>query len=213
LSQGAIRRYAKSYDEIYQTKWEKDTGTECCGDLMLAKALGDAHVEFYASWPLLQSEQPSTLDYTRKHWCAPAVSWHHIDGNDLTRQWDIEKKWTTANGWKKPYLYRDAYHDSVEPHIETQKVGWDLNAKRRRAARRVTRKKIKIRNQNRLTGISSPRNTLMRRTALSAARMSASKLRTVYNGGTRPKEMESVISARWLGWVGRLVMTSGRVGG
>jgi hypothetical protein len=125
LSQGAIRRYAKSYDEIYQTKWEKDTGTECCGDLMLAKALGDAHVEFYASWPLLQSEQPSTLDYTRKHWCAPAVSWHHIDGNDLTRQWDIEKKWTTANGWKKPYLYRDAYHDSVEPHIETQKVGWD----------------------------------------------------------------------------------------
>ncbi|KAG9187177.1 hypothetical protein G6011_05048 [Alternaria panax] len=125
LSQGALRRYSKSYDELYQTKWEKDTSTECCGDLMLAKALGDAHVEFYASWPLLQSEQPSTLDYTRKHWCAPAVSWHHIGGDDLTRQWDIEKKWTTANGWKKPYLYRDAYHDSVEPHIEKQKAGWD----------------------------------------------------------------------------------------
>jgi hypothetical protein len=125
LSQGALRRYSKSYDELYQTKWEKNTATECCGDLMLAKALGDAHVEFYAAWPLLQSEQPSTLDYTRKHWCAPAVSWHHIAGDQLTRQWDIEKKWTSANGWKKPYLYRDAYHDSVEPHIEAQKVGWD----------------------------------------------------------------------------------------
>ncbi|KAL1801209.1 hypothetical protein ACET3X_001551 [Alternaria dauci] len=125
LSQGALRRYAKSYDELYQTKWEKDTSTECCGDLMLAKALADAHVEFYASWPLLQSEQPTTLDYTRKHWCAPAVSWHHIGGNDLTKQWDIEKKWTAANGWKKPYLYRDAYHESVEPHIEAQKAGWD----------------------------------------------------------------------------------------
>jgi hypothetical protein len=125
LSQGALRRYSKSYDELYTTRWEPDTGEQCCGDLMLAKALGDAHVEFYASWPLLQSEQPSSLDYTRKHWCAPAVSWHHIGGDQLTRQWDIEKKWTTAHGWKKPYLYRDAYHDSVEPHIEAQKVGWD----------------------------------------------------------------------------------------
>jgi len=125
MSQGALRRYSKSYDELYTTKWEPDNGEQCCGDLMLAKALGDAHVEFYASWPLLQSEQPSTLDYTRKHWCAPAVSWNHLGGDQLTRQWDIEKKWTTANGWKKPYLYRDAYHDSVEPHIETLKVGWD----------------------------------------------------------------------------------------
>lgn len=125
MSQGALRRYSKSYDELYTTKWEPDNGKQCCGDLMLAKALGDAHVEFYASWPLLQSEQPSTLDYTRKHWCAPAVSWNHLGGDQLTRQWDIEKKWTAANGWKKPYLYRDAYHDSVEPHIETQKVGWD----------------------------------------------------------------------------------------
>jgi hypothetical protein len=125
LSQGALRRYSKSYDELYQAKWEKATSTECCGDLMLAKALGDAHVEFYASWPLLQSEQPSTLDYTKKHWCVPAVSWHHIAGDQLTRQWDIEKKWTNQNGWKKPYLYRDAYRDSVEPHIEAQKAGWD----------------------------------------------------------------------------------------
>jgi hypothetical protein len=125
LSQGALRRYSKSYDELYKTRWEADTGMQCCGDLMLAKALGDAHVEFYASWPLLQSEQPSTLDYTRKHWCAPAVSWHHIGGDQLTTQWDLEKKWTNANGWKKPYLYRDAYHDSVEQHIEAQKVGWD----------------------------------------------------------------------------------------
>jgi hypothetical protein len=94
LSQGAMRRYTKSYDEVYASKWEKQVGEECCGDLMLAKAFAEAHVELYASWPLLQSERPSTLDYTKKHWCVPAVSWHHLNGEHLTAQWEIEKNWT-----------------------------------------------------------------------------------------------------------------------
>ncbi|RMZ68419.1 glycosyltransferase family 31 [Pyrenophora seminiperda CCB06] len=125
LSQGALRRFAKSYDELYSTKWEKNVGEECCGDLMLAKALGDAHVEFYASWPLLQGERPSTLDYTKKHWCVPAVSWHHINGDQLARQWQIERNWTSTHGWDTPYLYRDAFHHSVQPHIEARKDNWD----------------------------------------------------------------------------------------
>jgi len=125
LSQGALRRFAKSYDELYATRWEKNVGDECCGDLMLAKALGDAHVEFYASWPLLQAERPDTLDYTKRHWCVPAVSWHHINGDQLTKQWEIEKNWTSAHGWETPYLFRDAFRDSVQPHIEARKDNWD----------------------------------------------------------------------------------------
>ena len=125
LSQGALRRYSKSYDELYTTKWEERVGKECCGDLLLAIALNDAHVEFYSSWPLLQGEQPHTLDYTRKHWCVPAVSWHHVTGDDLTGMWDLEKNWTHTHGWEKPYLYRDAFHEFVEPHMEAQKTEWD----------------------------------------------------------------------------------------
>jgi hypothetical protein len=125
LSQGAMRRYTKSYDEVYASKWEKQVGEECCGDLMLAIAFAEAHVELYASWPLLQSERPSTLDYTKKHWCVPAVSWHHLNGEHLTAQWEIEKNWTKTHGWNKPYLYRDAFHDYFEPHLEAQKAEWD----------------------------------------------------------------------------------------
>jgi len=125
LSQAALRRFSKSYDELYATKWEKNVGEECCGDLMLAKALGDAHVEFYASWPLLQGERPETLDYTKRQWCAPAVSWHQINGDQLAQQWEIEKSWVSAHGWETPYLFRDAFHDSVQPHIEARKDNWD----------------------------------------------------------------------------------------
>lgn len=125
ISQGALRRFVKSYDELYTLKWEAQVGKECCGDLLLSMAMNDAHVEFYSSWPLLQGEQPSTLDFSQKHWCAPAVSWHHINGDDLTAMWELEKNWTRTFGWKKPYMFRDAFAEHVRPHIEDKKVDWD----------------------------------------------------------------------------------------
>lgn len=125
LSQGALRLYAKTYEELYSLRWEEIVGNECCGDLVLAMALSDSHVEFYPSWPLLQGEHPSTLDYTQKHWCVPAVTWHHVTGDELSTMWDLEKTWTRTNGWEKPYLFRDAFQEFVEPFMEAQKPDWD----------------------------------------------------------------------------------------
>ncbi|KAF2825232.1 hypothetical protein CC86DRAFT_370973 [Ophiobolus disseminans] len=125
LSQGALRRFVKSYDELYTSRWEEQVGKGCCGDLALARALGDAHVEFYSSWPLMQSEQPSTLDYTEKHWCAPAISWHHTSASMLESIWTVQTNWTAKHGWDKPYLYRDAFDSFVTPHLEAKKADWD----------------------------------------------------------------------------------------
>ena len=125
LSQGAMRRYAKWYEERWATEWEKRVGKECCGDMVLATALADAHVELYTSWPLVQGEQPNSLDYTPKQWCAPAVSWHHMGNDALKRSWDIQKKWTDKHGWEKPYLHQNAFEEYVQPHLVTQKENWD----------------------------------------------------------------------------------------
>lgn len=125
ISQGALRRFAKSYDELYTSKWEPATEKECCGDLMLARAMQDAHVELYTSWPLLQAEQPNSLDYTKRVWCAPAISWHGGGTEQLEWHWELEKRWTGAKGWKTPYLFRDAFNDHLVPHIDSQKEDWD----------------------------------------------------------------------------------------
>lgn len=125
LSQGALRRYAKSYEERWATEWEKRVGKECCGDLVLATALSDAHVELYTAWPLIQGEQPNTLDYTTKQWCVPAVSWHHMNKDALDTSWDLQKKWTDKHGWERPYLYKDAFEEYVQPHLEAQVEKWD----------------------------------------------------------------------------------------
>ncbi|KAJ4371817.1 hypothetical protein N0V86_008371 [Didymella sp. IMI 355093] len=125
LSQGALRRYAKSYEERWSTEWQKRIGKECCGDYILATALNDAHVELYTSWPLMQGEQPNTLDYTPKQWCAPAVTWHHMDDAALNKSWELQKQWTEKHGWEKPYLYKDAFEEYVLPHITVQLDNWD----------------------------------------------------------------------------------------
>ncbi|KAF2993015.1 hypothetical protein E8E13_000830 [Curvularia kusanoi] len=125
LSQGALRRYAKSYDERWAQEWEQRTAKECCGDYVLATALYDAHVELYRSWPLMQGEQPNTLDYTQKQWCTPAVTWHHMDNTTLAKSWDMQKKWTDKHGWDKPYLHRDAFTEWVQPHLKEKIEDWD----------------------------------------------------------------------------------------
>ncbi|KAF3032431.1 hypothetical protein E8E12_002492 [Didymella heteroderae] len=125
LSQGAMRRYAKSYEERWSTEWQKRIGKECCGDYILATALNDAHVELYTSWPLMQGEQPNTLDYTSKQWCAPAITWHNMDDAALSKSWELQKKWTDKHGWEKPYLHKDAFEEYVLPHITMQLDNWD----------------------------------------------------------------------------------------
>lgn len=125
ISQGALRRFAKGYDELYTSRWEDRVGKECCGDLALARAMGDSHVEFYPSWPLMQSEQPNSLGYTKKHWCTPAVSWHHTTGETMDELWDAQTKWTAKHGWEKPFLFRDAFQTFVAPHVQVKKESWD----------------------------------------------------------------------------------------
>ncbi|KAJ8118154.1 hypothetical protein OPT61_g819 [Boeremia exigua] len=125
LSQGALRLYARSYEERWANQWQKRLSKECCGDYMLATAMNDAHVELYKSWPLMQGEQPDTLDYTMKQWCSPAVTWHQMDNDALEKNWELQKKWTKKHGWERPYLHRDAYAEYVQPYLKAQVEDWD----------------------------------------------------------------------------------------
>lgn len=125
LSQGALRLYAKSYGELYESQWEERVGKECCGDLMLAAAMKESRVEFYSSFPLVQGESPWSLDYTERHWCAPMLTWHHMNKQDLETIWNVQHNWTVQNGWSKPYLFRDAFVELIEPHLTDTKSDWD----------------------------------------------------------------------------------------
>ncbi|KAF2250196.1 glycosyltransferase family 31 protein [Trematosphaeria pertusa] len=125
LSNGALRQYAKSYNERYVSEWESQVGKECCGDMVLANAMTESHVEFYSAFPLLQGETPSTLDWTKRHWCAPIVSWHHMTADEIDLLWGFQRNWTHKYGWEVPYLIRNAFEEFISPHLEEKKEDWD----------------------------------------------------------------------------------------
>jgi len=125
LSYGALAQYTKTYDEKYENEWEKRVGKECCGDMVLATALMESHVEFYSGFPLLQGETPSSLDWTERHWCAPLVTWHHMSPALIEALWHVQTNWTSKNGWELPHLFRDAFQNFILPLLEEKKDEWD----------------------------------------------------------------------------------------
>ncbi|KAF1948646.1 hypothetical protein CC80DRAFT_498077 [Byssothecium circinans] len=125
LSWGALRAYSKMYEERYEEEWESHVGRECCGDQMLASAMAESHVELASSFPLLQGEVPSTLDWTEKHWCAPIVSWHRMNSAEADLLISAQEKWIAKHGWATPYMARDAFQEFISPQLSEKKVDWD----------------------------------------------------------------------------------------
>ncbi|PVI01040.1 glycosyltransferase family 31 protein, partial [Periconia macrospinosa] len=125
LSWGALRRYAKSYGERYAGEWESYVGKESGGDVMLANAMAESSVEFVSSFPILQPESPSTLEWTERHWCKPIISWYKPDNEDTEALQKAHEKWTMKRGWGTPFLARDAFEEVLLPKLSKMKADWD----------------------------------------------------------------------------------------
>lgn len=83
----------KESPDTYDERWESVTSAACCGDEIVARALSEVDVALTPSWPRIQGETVSTLDWTKKHWCAPAVSWHHVSPAQVDSMWQYQMQW------------------------------------------------------------------------------------------------------------------------
>lgn len=98
MSKSAIEKGAQIYAER-QDFWHSFTGNHWAGDCVLGKALNDAGVPLTWTWPMFQGGHPEKMDYTekkgfdRKLWCVPALSYHHLSGDEFTRLWQFEQDW------------------------------------------------------------------------------------------------------------------------
>lgn len=80
------------------TELEKFTADNWAGDCVLGKVLHDAGVRLLWSWPMLQTARVWELDhfaegYGRKPWCYPAISYHHMDTQDIEVMWHFDQEW------------------------------------------------------------------------------------------------------------------------
>jgi hypothetical protein len=125
LSQGALKQYAKSYEERYESEWEKRVNRECCGDIILASTMVDAHVEMYKVHPQFQAEDPNSIVWTKDRWCTPPIGWHNMLRNSINEMWNFERNWTKSFGWEKPILMGDVFKGLIESRLKNHADGWD----------------------------------------------------------------------------------------
>lgn len=92
MSRSAAHKFA-ALVSADPAKYEDMTDNDCCGDLLIAKVFQELGIALTRAWPILQGETPSSLDYTRHHWCHPVVTYHHMSGKEMGEYFDFEQVW------------------------------------------------------------------------------------------------------------------------
>lgn len=122
---------ARTITEAYRSDpraWDQRMSGECCGDKILGDVLksADPPVGVLRSFPIIQGETPSSLDWSPIHWCMPAVSWHHADATTVDKLWNFDRNWRARKGVDEPVLFRDYYAAFVHPRLAA--ANWRMKA-------------------------------------------------------------------------------------
>jgi hypothetical protein len=128
LSSSAAEALSKTYLSK-KPHWESVIAADCCGDKVMAEVLqaADPPVHLLRSFPLIQGETLSSLDWSATHWCRPALTWHHVDAAGIDKLWQFDLRWREEHG-DTPILFRDYYAAFIHPRILAANgllPGWD----------------------------------------------------------------------------------------
>jgi hypothetical protein len=129
LSNAAVEKLSGRSIERWDV-WEEAIGNSCCGDKILAEALRDTGIRLHRSFPMIQGETLFSLDWSERHWCRPAVTWHRMSPQSLDMLWQFETSWARkhANSEEKPpMLYKDYFRMFLVPLIRQSqnRTDWD----------------------------------------------------------------------------------------
>jgi hypothetical protein len=144
LSRPALMKLVERYDNAtLKIEMNEETAKGWAGDVVLAKALADAGVKLTRAFPIIQSETPTSLDYTERHWCWPVVSYHHVSPHWVQRLWRFQARWsaekvsqcplhdgvalayTSFQSEQPTLLHRDAFEQFVSRNIESPRKAWN----------------------------------------------------------------------------------------
>ncbi|RDI86328.1 hypothetical protein Vi05172_g3870 [Venturia inaequalis] len=112
--------------------WQDMVGNSCCGDKILAQALKEVNVTLHRAFPMIQGETPFSLDWSERHWCRTAMTWHRMTPSTLDMLWQFESAWVLEHskdgpGSAPPMLFRDYFQTFLIPLLRTthNRTDWD----------------------------------------------------------------------------------------
>ncbi|EMR70856.1 hypothetical protein UCREL1_2106 [Eutypa lata UCREL1] len=111
--------------------YDNFTANHWAGDCVMGKALKDAGVPLFWSWPTLISENPAAMNFedefggmkTKRLWCHYAATYHHLSPEEVLGLSDFEEEWNAESS--AMIRHKDVFRYHVLPHIRSQYDDWD----------------------------------------------------------------------------------------
>ncbi|KAF2774287.1 hypothetical protein EJ03DRAFT_263538 [Teratosphaeria nubilosa] len=120
MSRETMQRVAIQYHDE-QKKWESEINQHWTGDAILGRVSTEMGCPLTWSWPVFQGLNPAGVDYAQEEyskrlWCFPTVSYHHMTPEEIEDFWHFEMEWHEKNG---PVIrHHQVYTHYVLPRIE-----------------------------------------------------------------------------------------------
>ncbi|KAK5164342.1 uncharacterized protein LTR77_010038 [Saxophila tyrrhenica] len=122
----------------YHDSIEQFTDMHWAGDCVLGKAFRESGVPLTFSYPVLQTDHPGMIPYTgsdgkpigdvtKRPWCYPTISYHHLNAEWVEDMWQFEQGWLEDKDIKNPGFLRhsDMFKQYIIPRMRTPKMDWD----------------------------------------------------------------------------------------
>ena len=104
ISQAAMEAAVGKHPEL-ATKYDKDVHGICCGDRMIGRVLLDENIKLTKSWPMLNGEKPNTLPFSKRQWCQPIITMHHMTAQEVSQVWNFEQERKAQGITVRPLLH------------------------------------------------------------------------------------------------------------
>lgn len=114
---------------------EAFTASHWAGDCVLGKALFDSGTNLTWAWPMWQGRDIGNLnyshvDYSKRLWCYPTVSYHHVAPPAIESLWRFEQSKIAQLGEGQSTIirHRDIFAAYILPQTAEPRSDWDNHA-------------------------------------------------------------------------------------
>jgi hypothetical protein len=126
--EGAVGLYEGDKEE-----WEDLTAGHWAGDAVLGKVMAESGTSLTWGWPVWQGGDVGNMsygavEYGKRLWCYPTVSYHHLGVEAIERLWEFEQGWIAREGNGRVLRHKDVFREFVLPRTGEVRVDWDNHA-------------------------------------------------------------------------------------
>ena len=127
---GAAMRKVTDHWRAHMAAYNQYTTEQWAGDMVLGKVMKDVQIPLLWAFPHFQGDPVATLDHNitkidRQPWCYPAITYHHMPGDEIQSLWRFEQEWQRTHPGGVVLRHADVFKGYIQPYLGQERKEWD----------------------------------------------------------------------------------------